>query len=188
MWSKGHFVLTAIHFIQVKSKIKRKKEKPNLNSTSQVTLAYMLMLIFMTYNTWLCLATVLGATVGYFLFGWRKNAVVDVTDHCHWHLARLGRLFQNSMKIRSIFAHCYKFDRIISNHRLIHITASSLNLKCKCIAKCRAILKRIRRKLWPTRSDHVKKRRKLSKNKKTSTVLVSVHKVKHFWKRYFIST
>lgn len=50
----------------------------------QVTLSLMLMLIFMTYNTWLCLAVVIGAMVGYFLFGWKKSIVVDVTEHCHW--------------------------------------------------------------------------------------------------------
>lgn len=50
----------------------------------QVTLSLMLMLIFMTYNTWLCLAVVFGAMVGYFLFGWKKSVVVDVTEHCHW--------------------------------------------------------------------------------------------------------
>lgn len=50
----------------------------------QVTLSLMLMLIFMTYNVWLCLAVVFGAMVGYFLFGWKKSVVVDVTEHCHW--------------------------------------------------------------------------------------------------------
>lgn len=49
----------------------------------QVTLSLMLMLVFMTYNVWLCLAVVLGAMVGYFLFGWKKSIVVDVTEHCH---------------------------------------------------------------------------------------------------------
>jgi len=49
----------------------------------QVTLSLMLMLIFMTYNTWLCLAVVFGAMVGYFMFGWKKSVVVDVTEHCH---------------------------------------------------------------------------------------------------------
>ncbi|XP_055549732.1 high affinity copper uptake protein 1 isoform X2 [Wyeomyia smithii] len=49
----------------------------------QVTLSFMLMLIFMTYNTWLCIAVVLGAALGYFLFGWKKSVVVDVTEHCH---------------------------------------------------------------------------------------------------------
>lgn len=65
MLSCGHLMLTALHFLQL-------------------TLAYFLMLIVMTYNTWLCLAVVSGATVGYFLFGWRKNAIIDGGgDHCH---------------------------------------------------------------------------------------------------------
>ncbi|XP_015182728.1 PREDICTED: high affinity copper uptake protein 1 isoform X2 [Polistes dominula] len=49
----------------------------------QVILSYFLMLIFMTFNTWLCIAVVLGATIGYFLFGWKKSVIVDVTEHCH---------------------------------------------------------------------------------------------------------
>ncbi|KAI4486728.1 hypothetical protein M0804_006098 [Polistes exclamans] len=49
----------------------------------QVILSYFLMLIFMTFNTWLCFAVVLGATIGYFLFGWKKSVIVDVTEHCH---------------------------------------------------------------------------------------------------------
>jgi copper transporter 1 len=58
MWSLGHFNLTLMHLIQV-------------------TLSYLLMLIFMTYNSWLCAATVFGAAVGYFLFGWRKTIVYE---------------------------------------------------------------------------------------------------------------
>lgn len=38
----------------------------------------------MTYNVWLCVAVVAGAAVGYFLFGWKKSVIVDVTEHCHW--------------------------------------------------------------------------------------------------------
>nr|ACW83547.1 MIP12854p [Drosophila melanogaster] len=49
----------------------------------QVTLSFLLMLIFMTYNVWLCLMVVLGAAVGYFLFCWKKSVIVDVTEHCH---------------------------------------------------------------------------------------------------------
>lgn len=49
----------------------------------QVILSYFLMLIFMTFNTWLCFAVVFGATLGYFLFGWKKSVIVDVTEHCH---------------------------------------------------------------------------------------------------------
>ncbi|XP_063393600.1 high affinity copper uptake protein 1-like isoform X2 [Cydia fagiglandana] len=49
----------------------------------QVFISYMLMLVFMTYNTWLCVAVVLGSATGYFLFGWRESVVVDFTEHCH---------------------------------------------------------------------------------------------------------
>lgn len=49
----------------------------------QIIVSYFLMLIFMTYNVWLCLAVVLGAGVGYFVFGWKKASVVDITEHCH---------------------------------------------------------------------------------------------------------
>merc|ERR1712156_1412670 len=64
MLSLAHFVLTGLHMVQM-------------------ALAYFLMLIVMTYNTWLCLSVIFGSTVGYFLFGWRKTSVVDVSDHCH---------------------------------------------------------------------------------------------------------
>ncbi|XP_037284496.2 copper transporter 1A [Rhipicephalus microplus] len=49
----------------------------------QMVISYFLMLIFMTYNVWLCLGVILGAGCGYFIFGWKKATVVDVTDHCH---------------------------------------------------------------------------------------------------------
>ncbi|CAL1261892.1 unnamed protein product [Larinioides sclopetarius] len=49
----------------------------------QMVLSYFLMLIFMTFNVWLCLGVILGSGVGYFLFGWRKATVVDITEHCH---------------------------------------------------------------------------------------------------------
>ncbi|CAH1112052.1 unnamed protein product [Psylliodes chrysocephalus] len=64
MMSKMHFLQTFLHMIQM-------------------VVSYFLMLIFMTYNTWLCIAVVLGAGTGYFLFGWKKSVVVDVTEHCH---------------------------------------------------------------------------------------------------------
>ncbi|XP_075983014.1 high affinity copper uptake protein 1-like [Anticarsia gemmatalis] len=63
MLSSGHVVQTLLHFLQS-------------------TASYTLMLVFMTYNVWLCLALVLGLAVGYFFFGWRKNNVVDVNEHC----------------------------------------------------------------------------------------------------------
>ncbi|GFT90964.1 high affinity copper uptake protein 1 [Nephila pilipes] len=49
----------------------------------QIVVSYFLMLIFMTYNGTLCIAVVLGAGVGYFIFGWKKASVVDITEHCH---------------------------------------------------------------------------------------------------------
>ncbi|XP_017776236.1 PREDICTED: high affinity copper uptake protein 1 isoform X2 [Nicrophorus vespilloides] len=64
MWSKMHFFQTLLHIVQM-------------------IVSYFLMLIFMTYNVWLCLAVVLGSAVGYFLFGWKKSVIVDVTEHCH---------------------------------------------------------------------------------------------------------
>lgn len=80
----------------------------------QVTLSLMLMLIFMTYNTWLCLAVVFGAMVGYFLFGWKKSVVVDVTEHCHWLVSICGRFVMksfNSMIGRASV--CVDFSRIL---------------------------------------------------------------------------
>uniref|UniRef100_A0A2K6E818 Copper transport protein n=1 Tax=Macaca nemestrina TaxID=9545 RepID=A0A2K6E818_MACNE len=49
----------------------------------QVVISYFLMLIFMTYNGYLCLAVTVGAGTGYFLFSWKKAVVVDITEHCH---------------------------------------------------------------------------------------------------------
>ncbi|XP_023932976.1 high affinity copper uptake protein 1 isoform X2 [Lingula anatina] len=64
MCSKAHFIQTLLHVIQV-------------------VVSYFLMLVFMTYNIWLCLAVALGAGTGYFLFGWRKAVVIDINEHCH---------------------------------------------------------------------------------------------------------
>lgn len=46
----------------------------------QVTISFLLMLIFMTFNVWLCIAVVLGAGVGYFIFFARSE---NVSDHCN---------------------------------------------------------------------------------------------------------
>ncbi|KAF8765035.1 high affinity copper uptake protein 1-like [Argiope bruennichi] len=64
MLSWQHAVQTSLHIVQI-------------------VVSYFLMLIFMTYNVWLCLAVVFGAGVGYFVFGWKKASVVDITEHCH---------------------------------------------------------------------------------------------------------
>jgi len=65
LFSRGHILQTFLQLIQV-------------------VLSYSLMLIFMTYNTWLCAAVGLGAATGYFVFGWKKTVVLDSGgDHCH---------------------------------------------------------------------------------------------------------
>lgn len=64
MLSKMHAFQTVLHVIQM-------------------IISYFLMLIFMTYNVYLCIAVVIGSAIGYFLFGWKKSVVVDVTEHCH---------------------------------------------------------------------------------------------------------
>lgn len=64
MLSSAHLMQTFLHVVQV-------------------TLSYFLMLVFMTYNIWLCIAVVLGAATGFFIFGWKKAIVVDITEHCH---------------------------------------------------------------------------------------------------------
>ncbi|XP_052220766.1 high affinity copper uptake protein 1-like isoform X12 [Dreissena polymorpha] len=38
----------------------------------QTFISYCVMMIFMNYNAWLCLAVVLGSGAGYFLFNWRR--------------------------------------------------------------------------------------------------------------------
>ncbi|XP_038637412.1 high affinity copper uptake protein 1 isoform X2 [Scyliorhinus canicula] len=64
MFSIPHLIQTVLHIVQV------------------VT-SYFLMLVFMTYNGYLCIAVALGAGAGYFLFSWKKAVVVDITEHCH---------------------------------------------------------------------------------------------------------
>jgi len=65
LFSRGHILQTFLQLIQV-------------------ILSYCLMLIFMTYNTWLCAAVAMGAATGYFAFGWKKTVVLDAGgDHCH---------------------------------------------------------------------------------------------------------
>uniref|UniRef100_A0A182QWK7 Copper transport protein n=1 Tax=Anopheles farauti TaxID=69004 RepID=A0A182QWK7_9DIPT len=62
--SRSHLVQTLLHLLQV-------------------TVSYILMLIFMIYNYWLCLAVVLGAMCGYYVFGWVRNSSVDPNEHCN---------------------------------------------------------------------------------------------------------
>ncbi|XP_072096655.1 high affinity copper uptake protein 1 isoform X1 [Mobula birostris] len=64
MFSIPHLIQTGLHIVQV-------------------VISYFLMLVFMTYNGYLCIAVALGAGAGYFLFSWKKAVVVDITEHCH---------------------------------------------------------------------------------------------------------
>ncbi|XP_076347656.1 high affinity copper uptake protein 1-like isoform X1 [Tachypleus tridentatus] len=64
MMSVPHLIQTLLHVVQF-------------------VISYFLMLMFMTYNMWVCIAIALGAGAGFFLFGWKKATVVDVTEHCH---------------------------------------------------------------------------------------------------------
>ncbi|NXL19955.1 COPT1 protein, partial [Setophaga kirtlandii] len=64
MLSLPHLLQTVLHIIQV-------------------VVSYFLMLIFMTYNGYLCIAVAAGAGTGYFFFSWKKAVVVDITEHCH---------------------------------------------------------------------------------------------------------
>ncbi|XP_031773568.1 uncharacterized protein LOC100870796 isoform X2 [Apis florea] len=54
LFSKIHFLQTIIHVVQL-------------------VIGYCLMLIFMTYNIWLCIAVALGTALGYWLFSWDKS-------------------------------------------------------------------------------------------------------------------
>lgn len=64
LWSWGHILQSVLHMVQV-------------------TISYFLMLIFMTYNVYLCIPVIIGAGFGYFFFGWKRSIIVDVNEHCH---------------------------------------------------------------------------------------------------------
>ena len=49
----------------------------------QVALSYGLMMVFMTFNGWLCIAVIVGAGVGYLLFGWKMAHATDLMEHCN---------------------------------------------------------------------------------------------------------
>ena len=44
----------------------------SLIHTNQVILGYILMLVVMSYNVWLLLAVIGGATIGYLIFSWDR--------------------------------------------------------------------------------------------------------------------
>jgi len=66
MLSVAHIIQTALHMLQI-------------------LVSYILMLGFMYFNVWICLAVILGAGVGYFAVGFRKLTAYSTIDddHCH---------------------------------------------------------------------------------------------------------
>jgi copper transporter 1 len=56
--SRGHILQTILHMLQI-------------------TISYMLMLVFMTYNSYLCVSVILGAGFGYFVFGLKRLNAID---------------------------------------------------------------------------------------------------------------
>ncbi|XP_063710077.1 high affinity copper uptake protein 1-like [Culicoides brevitarsis] len=62
--SKYHLIQTAMHFVQV-------------------LCSYGLMLIFMNFNYWQCLAILVGFMAGYFLFGWTRKSATDTNECCY---------------------------------------------------------------------------------------------------------
>ncbi|XP_070532938.1 high affinity copper uptake protein 1-like [Ptychodera flava] len=61
MCSVHHVLQTALHLIQM-------------------TLAYSLMLLVMTYNAWLAITVLFGLVLGYFVFGWRNYSIVSIVE------------------------------------------------------------------------------------------------------------
>lgn len=49
----------------------------------QATISLSLMLVFMTFNVWLCIAVVVGAGIGYLLWGWKRVLIMEGMDSCH---------------------------------------------------------------------------------------------------------
>jgi len=64
MMSLSHFIQTMLHMLQV-------------------FIGYLLMLAFMTYNAWICISVIVGAGLGYFVFGWRSPSVSSSGEHCN---------------------------------------------------------------------------------------------------------
>jgi copper transporter 1 len=49
----------------------------------QVSVSYVLMLVVMTYNSWIFGVVSIGAGLGYFLFGRKRLSIIDLNEHCH---------------------------------------------------------------------------------------------------------
>lgn len=64
LFSRGHLLQTLLHMLQI-------------------TVSYLLMLVFMTYNVWLCLSVVVGAALGFFVFGTQRLTSIEINENCH---------------------------------------------------------------------------------------------------------
>lgn len=62
--NRYHLIQTLLHFLQV-------------------TASYALMLIFMNFNYFQCLAILIGLTVGYFVFGWVQRTTRNSNECCY---------------------------------------------------------------------------------------------------------
>ena len=49
----------------------------------QVGISYFLMLVIMTYNSWIIGSILTGAGFGYFIFGYKRVTTIDVNEHCN---------------------------------------------------------------------------------------------------------
>ncbi|XP_054730100.1 high affinity copper uptake protein 1-like [Anastrepha obliqua] len=65
-----HEISTTAHFIHT------------LLHTVQVMISYLLMMVFMNFNYWLCLAVISGLSLGFFGFGWLRR-INFVTECCN---------------------------------------------------------------------------------------------------------
>ncbi|XP_003748490.1 high affinity copper uptake protein 1 [Galendromus occidentalis] len=51
--------------------------------TLQITIGYLLMLLFMTYNGFVAITIIIGAGFGFLVSGWKKYLMLEmVSDHC----------------------------------------------------------------------------------------------------------
>ncbi|CAD6992795.1 unnamed protein product [Ceratitis capitata] len=55
----------------------------SLLNVVQIIISYLLMLVFMNFNYWLCLSMILGLGFGYFCFGWIRHEGVNGTECCN---------------------------------------------------------------------------------------------------------
>ena len=96
LWHPGHIGLSFLHVIQV-------------------FISYLLMLVFMTFNVYLCVAVLAGAFVGYFLFHCNysgKSMAYEINEHCNWGgrgFYNLSPRGQNGDKLKAIINFAMQF-------------------------------------------------------------------------------